>query len=68
MNYPFQEAWESYDELRNREKIDMPMSADEESKVQKLLDLLEEQGVVIKRMALTCEALEKILRERINAS
>jgi hypothetical protein len=38
----------------------------EEQKIQKLLDLLDEQDVILKRMMLTCEQLEKELRGRLN--
>lgn len=42
------------------------ISPSEEQKVQRLLDLLEEQGVILKRMEATCGSLEKALRERLN--
>lgn len=38
----------------------------EEQKIQKLLDLLEESNVIIKRMILTSAELEDVLRGRLN--
>ena len=42
------------------------MSQEIENKTTKLLDLLEEQRLILKRMEVTCLQLERALRERLN--
>jgi hypothetical protein len=44
----------------------MPLPQAEENKIQKLLDLLEEHNLILKRMMLTCAELETVLRGRLN--
>jgi len=40
----------------------------EEQKIQKLLDLLQEQNVMYQRAIKTCEELEKALRGKLNGN